>query len=69
MTRKACETLYWTTTPARTRALQTFRETGAYSSDPEQYMLPIRHVRMNATLVLLAAWTCLGGQVCPRMAR
>lgn len=38
--------------------LQTFRETGAYSSDPEQYMLPIRHVRMNATLVLLAAWTC-----------
>ena len=38
--------------------LQTFRETGAYSSDPEQYMLPIRHVRMNATLVLIAAWTC-----------
>jgi len=38
--------------------LQTFRETGAYSSDPEQYMLPIRHVRMNLTLVLIAAWTC-----------
>ena len=38
--------------------LQTFRETGAYSSDPEQYMLPIRHMRMNLTLVLIAAWTC-----------
>ena len=34
---RLCETLYWTTTSCKDALLQTFRETGAYSSDPEQY--------------------------------
>ena len=57
MTRKRRDTLL-DDYACKDALLQTFRETGAYSSDPEQYMLPIRHVRMNATLVLIAAWTC-----------
>jgi len=38
--------------------LHTFRETGSFGCE-DQYMLPVRHVRMNATVLFMTGWTGL----------